>query len=36
MKHTMILTAAAMFAAFGLAAADKDLQPNLPDPDEPV
>jgi len=37
MKHTMLLTAAAMFTAFGLAAADsKDLGPNLPDPDAPV
>ena len=37
MKHTMILTATAVIAAFGLAAADtKDLGPNLPNPDEPV
>ena len=36
MKHTMILTAITMFAALGLAAADKDLEPNLPNPDEPV
>ena len=36
MKHTMILTIAAMSAALGLAAADKVLEPNLPDPDEPV
>ena len=37
MKHTMILTATAVIAAFGLVAADtKDLGPNLPNPDEPV
>jgi len=36
MKHTMILTAATVFAALGLAAADTVLEPNLPDPDEPV
>ena len=37
MKHTMILTATAVIAAFGLIAADsKDLEPNLPNPDEPV
>ena len=37
MKHIMFLTAAALFAAVGLAAADtKDLGPNLPDPDAPV
>ena len=36
MKHTMILTAITMFAALGLAAADKELGPNLPNPDEPV
>ena len=37
MKHTTLLTAAALFAAVGLAAADtKDLGPNLPDPDAPV
>jgi len=36
MKHTKLLTIAAMFTAFGLAAADKVLEPNLPDPDEPV
>ena len=36
MKHTTLLTAAALFAAVGLAAADtKDLGPNLPDPDAP-
>jgi len=38
MKHTRLpIAAAALFAAFILAAADsKDLGPNLPDPDEPV
>jgi len=37
MKHTMILTATAVIAVFGLVAADtKDLGPNLPNPDEPV
>ena len=37
MKNSVLLTAAALFAAFRLAAADPgDLQPNLPDPDKPV
>ena len=38
MKHTVFLAAAVLFAAFQLAAADpaSDLQPNLPNPDEPV
>ena len=36
MKHTMILTITAMFAGLSLAAADTVLEPNLPDPDEPV
>lgn len=37
MKHTMLPIAAALIAAFSLAAADsKDLGPNLPDPDKPV
>ena len=38
MKYSVLLTAAALFAAFHLAAADPkaDLQPNLPNPDEPV
>ena len=38
MKNIMILAAAALFGAVGLAAADPkpDLQPNLPNPDEPV
>lgn len=38
MKNTLLLTATALVAAFGLAAADSkdDLQPNLPDPDAPV
>ena len=37
MKNIMILAAAALFAAFRLAAADPgELRPNLPDPDKPV
>ncbi|MBP5586582.1 MAG: protease inhibitor I42 family protein [Lentisphaeria bacterium] len=38
MKYTIFLAAAVLFAAFRLAAADPkaDLQPNLPNPDEPV
>ena len=37
MKHTMILTATAVIAAFGLVAADtRDFSPNLPNPNEPV
>ena len=37
MKHTILLTAAILFAAVALAAADpKDLGPNLPNPDAPV
>ena len=38
MKYSVLLTAAALFAAFHLAAADPkaDLQPNLPNPDAPV
>ena len=36
MKHTMLPAAAALFTAFGLTAADTVLEPNLPDPDEPV
>ena len=38
MKYTNFLAAAVLFAAFRLAAADPkaDLQPNLPNPDEPV
>ncbi len=38
MKYSILLAAAALFAAFRLAAADPkaDLQPNLPNPDEPV
>ena len=38
MKYSVLLAAAAMFGAVGLAAADPkaDLQPNLPDKDAPV
>lgn len=36
MKHIMLLAAAALFAGLRLAAADTILEPNLPDPDEPV
>ena len=38
MKYSVLLAAAALFGAVGLAAADPkpDLQPNLPNPDEPV
>lgn len=38
MKYSVLLAAAALFGAVGLAAADPkpDLQPNLPDPDKPV
>ena len=38
MKYSVLLAAAALFAAFHLAAADPkaDLRPNLPNPDEPV
>jgi inhibitor of cysteine peptidase len=36
MKYTVLLAAAALFGAFQLAAADTILEPNLPDPDEPV
>ncbi len=38
MKYSVFLTVAALFAAFRLTAADPkaDLQPNLPNPDEPV
>ena len=38
MKYSVLLTAAALFGAVGLAAADpkSDLQPNLPDKDAPV
>lgn len=38
MKYTVLLAAAALFGAVGLAAADPkaDLQPNLPDKDAPV
>jgi len=37
MKYSVLLTAAALFAAFRLVAADPgELQPNLPNPDEPV
>lgn len=36
MKHIMLLTAAVLFAGLRLAAADTILEPNLPDPDEPV
>ena len=37
MKYSVLLAAAAFFAAFRLAAADPgELKPNLPNPDEPV
>ena len=36
MKYTILLAAAALFAGLRLAAADTVLEPNLPDPDEPV
>ena len=36
MKYSILLAAAALFAAFRLAAADTILEPNLPDPDAPV
>ena len=36
MKYLILLAAAAFFAGLQLAAADTVLEPNLPDPDEPV
>ena len=36
MKYSVLLAAAALFAGLRLAAADTDLEPNLPDPDKPV
>ena len=36
MKYSILLAAAAFFAGLQLAAADTVLEPNLPDPDEPV
>ena len=37
MKHSILLTAVAFFAAAGaFAAGPDDLQPNLPDPNAPV
>ena len=36
MKYSVLLVAAALFAGLRLAAADTVLEPNLPDPDEPV
>ena len=36
MKYSALLAAAALFAGLRLAAADTVLEPNLPDPDEPV